>query len=137
MSVVYTGRREAAKRLSWFILFVIGVLLMVMLYFVKTQSQSARKEVERLKSAAAQERAAIKVLEAELAVLKNPARLSDLAQTHLQLTPVLPEQTRTIDGLVQAFPLRLENSGLGVKDQDISGQNLSGQDLSGQMDGRP
>jgi len=123
MSVVYTGRREAAKRLSWFILFLVGVLLMVALYFVKTQSQSARKEVSRLKAAAAQERAAIKVLEAELAVLKNPARLSDLAQTHLQLAPVLPEQTRTIDDIVQAFPLR-EDSRLGAENasQKAEGQ---------------
>jgi len=106
MSVVYTGRREAAKRLGWFILFLIGVLLMVALYFVKTQSQSARKEVARLEKAAAQERAAIQVLQAELAVLKNPARLSELAKTHLQLEPVAPEQVRSLDDITAAFPLR-------------------------------
>jgi len=106
MSVVYTGRREAARRLSWFILFVIGVLLMVTLYFVKTQSQSARKEVSRLSAASAQERAAIQVLQAELAVLKNPARLSKLAKTHLQLEHVAPEKVRRVDDIAAAFPLR-------------------------------
>ncbi len=106
MSVVYTGRREAAKRLSWFILFLIGVTLMVVLYFVKTQSQTARKEVVRLEAAIAQERAAIQVLGAELAVLKNPARLSNLAKTHLQLVPVLPEQVIGVDDVITAFPLR-------------------------------
>lgn len=122
MSVVYTGRREAAKRLSWFILFVVGVLLMVALYFVKTQSQSARKDVARLKAAAAQERAAIKVLEAELAVLKNPARLSELAQTHLQLAPVLPEQILTVDALTQAFPLLSDiEADSEVKEQGLTG----------------
>lgn len=108
MSVVYTGRREAAKRLSWFILFLIGVLLMVTLYFVKTQSQSARKEVTRLNAAIDQERAAIQVLKAELAVLKNPERLSELGKVHLQLEPVAPEQVRRVHEVVAAFPLREE-----------------------------
>ena len=111
MSVVYTGRREAAKRLSWFILFLIGVLLMVTLYFVKTQSQSARKDVQRLTAAAAQERAAIQVLQAELAVLNNPERLSELANEHLQLEPVLPEQVLRVEDVAAAFPMRETNVG--------------------------
>lgn len=111
MSVVYTGRREAAKRLGWFILFLIGVLLMVALYFVKTQSQSARKEVRRLDAAIAQEQAAIQVLKAELAVLKSPERLSELARVHLQLEPISPDQTRRAEDIVQTFPLREVDAG--------------------------
>jgi len=110
MSVIYTGRRAAAKRLSWFILLSIGVVLVVMLYFVKTQAQTARKEVERLNAAMLQERAAIQVLQAELAVLESPERLSDLAQTHLQLAPVAPEQVRRFEDLAAVFPLRDETS---------------------------
>jgi len=45
MSASYLAPSRAAQRVSWFLLFLIGVALMVTLYFVKTHSQSAKQEV--------------------------------------------------------------------------------------------
>lgn len=105
MSAHLSPQARAARRLSWFILFVIGVALTVTLYFVKTQAQSARAEVRALERSLAQEAAAIRVLEAELAYLENPARLSDLNAQHLGLVPVQPEQIKTIEDVALLFPL--------------------------------
>lgn len=121
MTQVYTGRRESARRLSWFILFVIGVALIVTLYFVKTQAQTVQKNVSALEVSIAQERAAIKVLKAELAVLENPRRIADLAKSHLDLGPISAEQTRRLNELAAAFPLRDEGEAL-VALQDLNAE---------------
>jgi len=48
MSVSYSSPARAAQRVSWFLLFLIGVALTVTLYFVKTHSQSAKRDVREL-----------------------------------------------------------------------------------------
>ena len=64
MSVYVPSHIRAARRMSAFILFVIGVSLMVGLYYVKTRAQSARKDVVRLERLIAEEEAALQVLRA-------------------------------------------------------------------------
>ena len=49
MSVSYSGSARASRRMSWFLLFLIGVALTVTLYFVKTHAQSAKRDVKDLK----------------------------------------------------------------------------------------
>ena len=105
MSVSYLAPSRAAKRVSWFLLFLIGVALTVTLYFVKTHSQSAKREVRELTQAIAAEEAAIRVLRAELAYLKSPARLSELNETHLGLKSISPDQERTARDIEVLFPL--------------------------------
>ena len=105
MSVSYMGSSHAAKRVSWFLLFLIGVALTVTLYFVKTQSQSAKRDVRILTQALAAEAESIRVLRAELAFLESPARLSDLNETHLHLEPILPDQEVSIKAVETLFPL--------------------------------
>jgi len=105
MSVSYNSVARSTRRMSWFLLFLIGVALTVSLYFVKTHAQSAKKDVQRLTKAIAAEEAAIRVLRAELAYLKNPARLSELNEELLQLEPIQPDQERKIEDIEVLFPL--------------------------------
>ncbi len=105
MSVSYPGSARAARRMSWFLLFIIGVALTVTLYFVKTHAQSAKRDVRDLSRAIAAEEAAIRVLRAELAYLESPARLSELNKEYLKLTPVLPAQERKAKDIETMFPL--------------------------------
>ena len=105
MNVSYSGSARASRRMSWFLLFLIGVALTVTLYFVKTYAQSAKRDVRDLTLALAAEEAAVRVLRAELAYLKNPARLSELNEAYLGLEPVLPAQERSAQDVEALFPL--------------------------------
>jgi hypothetical protein len=101
----YVGPTHAARRVSWFLLFLVGVALTVTLYFVKTHAQSAKRDVRVLTRAIAAEDAAIRVLRAELAYLESPTRLSELNDLHLSLAPIRPDQERSADAIEQLFPL--------------------------------
>ena len=105
MSAYYSGSARAAQRVSWFLLFLIGVALTVTLYFVKTHSQSEKRNVSELTQAVSEQEAAIRVLRAELAYLESPARLSDLNKTHLKLQPTLPKQEQSRADIEVFFPL--------------------------------
>lgn len=103
MSVSYLSSGRAAKRMSWFLLFLVGVALTVTLYFVKTHAQSAKRDVRILTQSIAAEELAIRVLRAELAYLESPTRLSELNAQHLKMTPILPEQERSVRDIEQLF----------------------------------
>lgn len=105
MRMSYTGPARAARRMSWFLLFLIGVALTATLYFVKTQAQSAKRDVRDLSRAIAEEKAAIRVLRAELAYLQGPARLSQLNDELLTLKPISPEQEHSVKDIEVMFPL--------------------------------
>lgn len=105
MSVSYSGLVRTSRRMSWFLLFLIGVALTVILYFVKTHAQSAKRDVRELTSAVAAEEAAIHVLHAELAYLESPSRLSELNEDYLTLVPILPKQERAVQDIEILFPL--------------------------------
>lgn len=105
MSVSYLGPARAARRMSWFLLFMVGVALTVTLYFVKTHAQSAKRDVRNLTKAIAAEEAAIRVLRAELAYLEGPVRLSELNESYLTLTPILPEREKSAQDIEVLFPL--------------------------------
>ena len=105
MSVPYPNVAGDSRHMSWFLLFLIGVALTVTLYFVKTHAQSAKRDVRDLTRALAAEKAAVRVLRAEIAYLKNPARLSELNEAHLGLEPILPAQERSAQDIEVLFPL--------------------------------
>ena len=111
MSVIYLGPDRARRRMSWFLLFLVGVALMITLYFVKTHAQSAKRDVRQLSAAIASEEAAIRVLKAELAYLESPVRVSELNEAHLALEPVLPEQEKTRGDIERLFPLLTTDEG--------------------------
>lgn len=106
MSVYVPNHLRAARRMTAFILFLIGVSLTVGLYYVKTRAQSAKKEVRRLERLIDQEEASLRVLTAEIAYLENPARLKDLTETHLDLEPTDNENVISVSDIAIRFPLR-------------------------------
>ena len=73
---------------------------------ISARTQSAGKEVRRLERALDQERAAIAVLNAEIAHLESPQRLAKLAEAHLGLRPTEPEQILTLDDVIVRVPMR-------------------------------
>ena len=106
MSVYVPRHLRAARRMMAFILFVIGVSLTVGLYYVKTRAQSAKKEVRKLERLISQEEASLRVLSAEIAYLENPARLKELSEAHLGMTPIDNEDVISVSDIAIRFPLR-------------------------------
>lgn len=105
MSLSRVSPVRAAQRMSWFLLFLIGVALTISLYFVKTHAQSAKRDVRELSKAISGEEAAVRVLRAELAYLRSPARLSELNAAHLGLDAILPEQESSDAQVEGLFPI--------------------------------
>jgi len=107
MSGVYIPSHiRAARRMTGFLLFLIGVALTVGLYYVKTRAQTARKQAVKIERQVAQEEASIRVLQAEIAYLENPERLKLLSETHLGLKPVAVKDVLELKDIVSEFPLR-------------------------------
>jgi len=106
MSVYIPSHIRAARRMTAFLLFVIGVGLTVALYYVKTNAQSAKGELLRLERQIAEEETALRVLRAEIAYLENPVRLNELSESLLGLEPVKNGQVITQDDIAGQFPLR-------------------------------
>lgn len=102
----YRTEADAARRLIWFLLLLLGVALMVGLYYVKTRAQSARHAADALAFQIRHEQAAISVLRAEIAHLESPERIQALAEDELGLVPISPERMIAIDDIAATFPLR-------------------------------
>ena len=112
MSVYIPNHIRAARRMTAFILFVIGVALTVGLYYVKTRAQTAKKEAKRLERLISQEEASLRILKAEIAYLENLARLDELSNAQLGLEPVKVENVISISGIETNFSLReIEDAG--------------------------
>ena len=107
MSVAYRDTLRASRRLTGFLLFLLGVGLTVGLYYVKTRAQTARAEVRALERQIASEEAAIGVLNAEIAFLQSPARLADISQASLGLAPTDPASVVTTAAIFD-IPMREE-----------------------------
>jgi len=107
MSGVYIPSHiRAARRLTGFLLFLIGVALMVGLYYVKTRSQTARQHAVKLERQIEQEEASLRVLSAEIAYLENPERLGRLSEEHLGLQPIVVKDVIQIKDIKSEYPLR-------------------------------
>ena len=105
MSVAYHDTLQASRRLTGFILFVVGVGLVVALFTVKTRAQTARAEMRKLERLVAEEEAAITVLRAEIAYLETPDRLAELSADRLGLRPTDPSQI-VAEAAILDIPLR-------------------------------
>lgn len=79
-----------------------AVLIGCGLYQLKYEVQAKEERLARLNRQILQEQEAIHVLNAEWAFLNRPDRLADLANRHLEMTPVAPAQF----GKVAAIPER-------------------------------
>ncbi len=83
---------------------VITALLALALYVAKTEAQSAQQRIAQLQNGITGELAQIAQLENELAYMERPERLKALAQAHLQLRPLTPEQDMSF-ALLDATPV--------------------------------
>jgi len=100
-------RRQAVARIGrmgWSILMLIGVALIIALYFVKTRASQARAQVKNLEHTLEQEQAGVRMLNAEIAHLENPERLRDLSKIHLGLHPVDASRTLSLEVAVETLP---------------------------------
>jgi hypothetical protein len=82
-------------------LLIIGALVLAASYVYKIKFESTQR-VERaatLRSEIRREQDAIAMLRAKLAQLEAPGRIQALAQRHLPLEPVTPQQLRSFDHL--------------------------------------
>jgi hypothetical protein len=107
MSEVYIPNNiHIARRMTGIFMLIIGVVLIIALYYVKTRSQTANQEVLRLERLVLKEESAIKVLQAEIAFLENPDRLRGLSDIYLSLQPISEENMISIDDILNEFTLR-------------------------------
>lgn len=94
-------------RFGWTVLMLVGVALIVALYFVKTRASQARALVNNLEHTLEQEQAGVRMLNAEIAHLENPERLRELSNEHLDLHPTEAERTLTLKQAAQKIPKKL------------------------------
>lgn len=107
MNEVYIPNNiNIARRMTGIFMLIIGVALIIALYYVKIRSQTANQEVRRLERLVVEEKNAIRVLQAEIAFLENPDRLRNLSNIYLSLQPISAENIISIDEIVNEFPLR-------------------------------
>lgn len=85
-------------------LLLAGGISMV-LFSVKYQVHDLEADQKRFVGELDDERRALHVLHAEWATLNDPERIRELAQVHLGLVPIRPEQVMSLDG-VQAISMR-------------------------------
>lgn len=102
----YLHNPSASKRLSAFVLFVIGVALTVGLFYIKTRAQTAKETVVNLERAIDSEERAVTVLEAEIAFRERPERLAELAKQNLGFEPISTKATLSVNEIVTALPLK-------------------------------
>jgi len=103
-------RVSPINRLGWLALMLIGVVLVIGLYFVKTRAAQAKSHVRKLVHTVAQEEVSVRMLKAEIAHLENPQRLSTLADKHLNLQPVEAERTLTLEQAAKQLPKKPDPS---------------------------
>lgn len=89
-----------------FVLLAGGISMV--LFSVKYQVHDLESDYKRLSGELGDEQRALHVLHAEWATLNDPERIRDLAQVHLGMVPVLPQQVMGLDG-VTAIPARLSD----------------------------
>lgn len=107
MNYIYDSRSRK-RPLVWVLLFAIGVGLVLFLYLVKINALETKTDIQKLKSAIAQEEQAVKLLSAELAYLQNPDRLSKLANEYLQLQPTKGAQNISLDEAMKKISQSVE-----------------------------
>lgn len=105
MSVRFHDPREARRAVALFALFVVGIVLLVALFYLRARTQFAADQVARLEREVDAARQAQTLLEAEAAHLSNPARLAELGGRELGLRPAAPDQIQA-EAAILAIPLR-------------------------------
>ena len=109
-AVIYHRRTEAAKRILWGAMILIGIMLLVLLYSFKTMAQSARKDVRRLEAQIQTEVDAIQLLRAEIVFIERPDRVADVSEAALGLEPVTHSSENPL-AAIRSIPLNSDVEG--------------------------
>lgn len=87
------------------VILVVGVLASGFgLYTLEHRTRSVEREIARIEAGIESEYEFIGLLNAEWSMLTRPQRLEQLARTHLDLGPVLPDQLVELNGLAEKIP---------------------------------
>jgi len=100
-----TVKRSSLLRHTTVLFLLLAGGISMVLFSVKYQVHDLEGEQKRLVRELDKERRALHVLHAEWATLNEPARIRELAQVHLGMVPIRPEQVVGLDG-VQAIAVR-------------------------------
>jgi len=73
---------------------LLALLLIVGLYYAKSEARAARERVAELEAELARLRLETDLLAAEEALLDNPSRIERLARRHLEMAPPTPALAR-------------------------------------------
>jgi len=106
----YNERRPRIGRLGWSVLMLIGVGLVVVLFSIKTRALEAKAHMQKLERTLERERAEVRMLGAELALLQSPERLRALAKEQLGLEPAKAERVLTLEQAAQALAKKDEGA---------------------------
>ena len=79
----------------------VGLLVMIILgvYLAKTMAGRERSEIAHVERQIRQQKARIRLLQAEVAHLEQPARIESLSTAHLGMAPLQAKHETTIDKL--------------------------------------
>lgn len=99
------GKGRSGK-IVWWMLFVIGICLVVVLFAIKARALEAKAYMRQLQHALAQEQASVQMLSAEIAHLESPARLQRLATEFLDQRGQKASQIYTLEDAMSVIPLR-------------------------------
>jgi cell division protein FtsL len=83
-------------------LFLGLVALAYVIYQVKYETRSLEEEIATLSKDIEAERDSVAVLRAEWSLLNRPERIERLAEKHLKLEPVTPQQLRSLESVTSA-----------------------------------
>jgi hypothetical protein len=95
-------RRVRGFRLVDLVAFALLVMLVLGVYLAKTMAGRERAEIATAERSIGEEKARIRLLQAEVAHLEEPARLERLSQSYLGIGPVPIKHDLTPEGLYDA-----------------------------------
>ena len=98
-------KRSAFLRHTTVLFLLLAGGISMVLFSVKYQVHDLEEEQKRFVGELDDERRAVHVLHAEWATLNDPDRIRELAQVHLGLVPIRPNQVMGLDGM-QTIPVR-------------------------------
>lgn len=102
----YITRSGSIGRAGWFALMAIGILLVFVLFSIKTRALEARAYVKKLEHKLEQEQAEVRMISAEIAHLESPERLKKLTDQHLNLQSVKAKQVLSLEQAVAKLEKR-------------------------------
>lgn len=96
------ARRVRGFRLVDLVALGVLILLILGVYLAKTMAGRERSQIASVERQIGAEKARIRLLQAEVSHLEQPARIEHLSETYLGMGPVPVKHEATVDGLAVA-----------------------------------